>query len=58
MTYLVSHTTAMSDAEESRLLEELSRLRQENEMLRQKLDALARRIFGVKSEQLDKNQRL
>ena len=48
----------MSDAEESRLLEELSRLRQENEMLRQKLDALARRIFGVKSEQLDKNQLL
>src|SRR5271155_3625845 len=48
----------MSDAQEVKLLEELNRLRQENELLRQKLDALARRLFGVKSEQLDKNQLL
>jgi transposase len=48
----------MSDAEAVLLLEELKRLKQENELLRQKLDALARRIFGVKSEQLDKNQLL
>jgi len=48
----------MSDAQEARLLEELNRLRQENELLRQKLDALVRRLFGVKSEQLDKNQLL
>ena len=38
------------------LKEEVERLRQENELLRQKLDALARRIFGRKSEQLDSNQ--
>ncbi len=35
---------------------EVERLRKENELLRQKLDALARRIFGRKSEQLDANQ--
>ena len=35
---------------------EVERLRKENELLRQKLDALARRIFGRKSEQLDSNQ--
>ena len=45
----------MSDAEAAKLLDELKRLRQENELLRQKLDALARRLFGAKSEQLDKN---
>jgi transposase len=48
----------MSDAEGAKLLDELNRLRQENELLRQKLDALARRLFGAKSEQLDKNQLL
>jgi len=48
----------MSDAEAAKLLDELKRLRQENELLRQKLDALARRLFGAKSEQLDKNQLL
>ena len=48
----------MSDAEAALLLEELKRLKQENELLRQKLDALARRLFGPKSEQLDKNQLL
>jgi hypothetical protein len=55
----------MSDAREAELVnlleaqeEELRRLRQENELLRQKLGALARRLFGPKSEQLDKNQLL
>ena len=46
----------MSDAEAALLLEELRRLKQENELLRQKLDALARRVFGARSEQLDENQ--
>ena len=55
----------MSDAREAELLrklealkEESRRLHQENELLRQKLDALARRLFGARSEQLDKNQLL
>jgi len=48
----------MSDTEAALLLEELKRLKQENELLRQKLDALARRLFGVKSERLEKNQLL
>ena len=67
---MVSHTEVMREPQEGekegekegelirQLREELSRLRQENELLRQKLDALARRMFGVKSEQLDKNQLL
>jgi len=53
----------MSEPEEGELSirqmrEELIRLRQENELLRQKLDALARRLFGKRSEQLDANQLL
>jgi transposase len=36
--------------------EELTVARRENELLRQKLDALARRIFGVSSEALDPAQ--
>jgi transposase len=35
---------------------ELKRLQQENEWLRQKVDALARQLFGQKSEQLDPAQ--
>ena len=55
----------MSDAREAELLKLLEaqqrRLEEqagEIKLLRQKLDALARRMFGVKSEQLDKNQLL
>ena len=48
----------MSEAEAALLLEELRALKRETELLRQKLDALARRLFGPKSEQLDKNQLL
>ena len=36
--------------------EALVRSRRENELLRQKLDALARRVFGVSSEALDPAQ--
>ena len=39
-----------------KLREEVARLSQENELLRQKLDALARKVFGKSSEQLDKDQ--
>ena len=46
----------MTDEQAEKLIKEVERLRIENELLRQKLDALARRIFGRKSEQLDKNQ--
>jgi ubiquinone biosynthesis protein UbiJ len=35
---------------EAQLLDEVARLQKEVELLRQKLDALARRVFGVKSE--------
>ena len=35
---------------------EVQRLRQENELLRQKVDALARQLFGKKSEQLEPAQ--
>ncbi len=38
------------------LQQALEQLRGENSILRQKLDALARRIFGKKSEQLDPAQ--
>ena len=46
----------MSESRVEQLLKEIEQLRRENQLLRQKLDALARRIFGRKSEQLDKNQ--
>ncbi|HMO52791.1 MAG TPA: IS66 family transposase [Kiritimatiellia bacterium] len=53
----------MSDPQVEQLIQEnaqlrtqLARLRQENDLLRQKLDALARRYFGRKSEQLDSRQ--
>jgi transposase len=53
----------MPDAREQELLQqiaqrdaEMQRLRQENEVLRQKVDALARQLFGKKSEQLDPAQ--
>jgi transposase len=46
----------MIDAREAKLLRRIVRLEQENSLLRQKLDALARRIFGKKSEQLDPQQ--
>jgi transposase len=55
----------MSDAREAELLKlieaqqrRLEEREEEIRLLRQKLDALARRMFGVKSEQLDKNQLL
>ena len=38
------------------LQKEVDRLRLENQLLRQKLDALARRFFGKKSEELDSRQ--
>ncbi len=38
--------------------QEAARMKQEMTLLREKLDALARRIFGKKSEQLDSNQLL
>lgn len=46
----------MNEEQVEQLIKEVERLRKENELLRQKLDALARRLFGRKSEQLDKNQ--
>jgi transposase len=53
----------MPDDREQKLLQqiaereaEVQRLRQENEFLRQKFDALARQIFGKRSEQLDPAQ--
>ena len=39
------------------LQEALEQSRRENTLLRQKLDALARRFFGKKSEQLNATQR-
>jgi transposase len=42
--------------ERVQMLEDRRRLFQENTLLRQKLDALARRIFGRSSEQLNENQ--
>src|SRR6201995_6206100 len=53
----------MRDGREQELLQqiaarevEVQRLQQENDFLRQKLDALARQLFGKKSEQLDPAQ--
>ena len=46
----------MRDTQVQQLTEEVERLRKENALLRQKLDLLARRIFGRKSEQLNENQ--
>ena len=53
----------MLDDREQKLLQQIAEreaevrcLRQENELLRQKLDALARQLFGKKSEQLDPAQ--
>src|SRR5271170_4491527 len=55
----------MSDAREAELLKLLEAQRrrleeqaEEIKLLRQKLDALARRVFGVKSEKLDESQLL
>ena len=42
--------------EVSQLSDTIARLAQENELLRQKVDALARKIFGKSSEQLDEQQ--
>jgi transposase len=44
--------------ERERMLQERMRMLRENALLRQKLDALARRLFGRSSEQLDENQLL
>jgi len=38
------------------LREQIARLEKENALLREKLEALARRVFGVKSEKLDPAQ--
>ncbi|MHA3771128.1 IS66 family transposase [Verrucomicrobiota bacterium sgz303538] len=53
----------MSDASLEPLQKEVLRLqgenkvlRAENELLRQKLDKMARRLFGKKSEELNKDQ--
>lgn len=43
---------------ETELREQIARLEKENALLREKIDALARRLFGVKSEQLDPGQLL
>src|SRR6478736_4752475 len=45
-----------AQAERRRLHVELQQALQENEFLRQKVDALARQLFGKKSEQLDPAQ--
>ncbi len=46
----------MNDAREAELLKVIEEQASEIRLLRQKLDALARRVFGKKSEQLDRNQ--
>jgi transposase len=46
----------LSDTREAELLEQIHRLQMENMLLRQKLDALAGRLFGRKSEQLNDAQ--
>ncbi len=52
----LSAAQAAWESERSSLRQDLQRALQENEWLRQKVDALARRIFGKKSEQLDPAQ--
>ena len=47
---------AQRDAQLTAAQVEVAQVRQENEFLRQKLDALARQLFGKKSEQLDPAQ--
>ena len=49
-------TLAALQAENDTLREQLAAARVENTLLRQKLDALARRIFGKKTEQLSAAQ--
>ncbi len=46
----------MSDTREADLLKVIEEQAREIKLLREKLDALARHVFGKKSEQLDKNQ--
>ena len=46
------------DEELARHAQRLAELKSENELLREKLDALARRLFGTKSEKLDSAQLL
>jgi transposase len=46
----------LSDTREAELLDQIHRLQMENMLLRQKLDALAGRLFGQKSEQLNDTQ--
>ena len=48
----------MSDTREAELLKIIEEQTYEIKLLRQKLDALARRLFGVKSEKLDESQLL
>lgn len=43
-------------ATDAALRERIALLEKENALLREKLDALARRVFGVKSEKLDPAQ--
>jgi len=43
-------------AHEAALRARIAVLEKENALLREKIDALARRLFGVKSEQLDPQQ--
>src|SRR5215207_9403649 len=47
---------AQRDAQLAAAQVEVAQVRQENDFLRQKLDALARQLFGKKSEQLDPAQ--
>jgi len=49
---------ARRDEELARHAQRLAELKNENELLREKLDALARRLFGSKSEKLDSAQLL
>jgi transposase len=49
-------STDQLQKEVHRLQVELSAVRAENELLRQKLDVMARRLFGKRSEELNKDQ--